>query len=423
MKNVFDIKKEKCLDFILPRNKNLSKKSQNHVYQKIIIVIHLHYYEKVSRYLEYVNNIPNEIQLLFTVSSLRMKEKLEAYLSKTSKHYKIVMKANRGRDISALLVAAKIDILQYEIVCFLHDKREKTEYFKESVEQWEYCLWENSVGTKAYIDNIIFLFENNAKIGMLSPPAPTTEHFSFGYSNTWSVNFELANKLASKLQLKCNLDREKPPIALGTVFWARVNAIEKILIEDWKYEDFDEEPLSNDGTLSHAIERIFPYIVQDAGYETGWVMTDRYAAEQIEYDIDVLGMVLEVLKIYGIYDISEVREFIFFLQSIRTFGHKFEQLCIYGAGKVGKVCFNILNIFGISPDVFLVTNKQEDEESLFGVPIQSVDNFSFNKKTGILVAVSDVYRECIQKELALRNISEKQIFFIDANFLKKRHLI
>ncbi|NBH19789.1 rhamnan synthesis protein F, partial [Clostridiaceae bacterium] len=70
------------------------------------------------------------------------------------------------------------------------------------------------------------------------------------------VHFELTQKLAKELNLHCNLSIDKSPITLGTVFWARSDALEKILKKEWKYEDFDEEPLKDDGTISHVIERI-----------------------------------------------------------------------------------------------------------------------------------------------------------------------
>lgn len=52
--------------------------------------------------------------------------------------------------------------------------------------------------------------------------------------------------------------------------------------KDWKYEDFPAEPNKIDGTLLHAIERIYPFIVQESGYYPAIGMTDKFAA--IEYN-------------------------------------------------------------------------------------------------------------------------------------------
>ncbi|MCD8325676.1 MAG: rhamnan synthesis F family protein [Lachnospiraceae bacterium] len=49
----------------------------------------------------------------------------------------------------------------------------------------------------------------------------------------------------------------------------------------WEYDDFPEEPLPMDGTISHAIERLRPFAAQQAGYYTAFVMSDHFS--RIEY--------------------------------------------------------------------------------------------------------------------------------------------
>ena len=49
----------------------------------------------------------------------------------------------------------------------------------------------------------------------------------------------------------------KTPVApLGTMFWFRARAMEKLFAREWAYEDFPAEPTGeNDGNILHAIER------------------------------------------------------------------------------------------------------------------------------------------------------------------------
>ena len=49
----------------------------------------------------------------------------------------------------------------------------------------------------------------------------------------------------------------------------------------WEYKDFPAEPNGIDGTLLHAVERIYPFASQQAGYFPGIVMADTFA--RIEY--------------------------------------------------------------------------------------------------------------------------------------------
>lgn len=413
MKNVYDLKKEHALDFILPKKDKLYGKCEIQNFEKVVIVIHLFYLEKIPVYFEYIKNIPEEIQIIFTVSSMDAERILNSYLKGTSKKYKIIVKRNRGRDISALLVAAREELLKYEYVCFLHDKKEKSALTKKDVEHWEYCLWENTVGSREYIFNVLHLFAKNKGIGMLVPPIPISENMEYGYSNTWAKNFNSAKKIAKQFHLTCDLDETKTPIALGTVFWARGAALNKIFMHKWEYEDFEDEPLKDDGTLSHAIERLLPYVVQDSGYEIGWVMTDKYAAENMEYFMDIFNITFELIeKTYGLHHIAEIRNFLRLVKELSLFCKQFCNIYIYGAGGMGKKCFRILLNLGITPRGFLVTAKK-NESALLGVQIQKIEDVPLDKNCGILVAVQEKYRREIEEELMARRISSQNIFVFD----------
>jgi lipopolysaccharide biosynthesis protein len=50
------------------------------------------------------------------------------------------------------------------------------------------------------------------------------------------------------------------------MFWARPAALEPILRLGLNTNDFPEEPIKIDGTLAHAIERLFALGTEQAGY-------------------------------------------------------------------------------------------------------------------------------------------------------------
>ena len=54
MKNVYDIKKDKNLNFILPKKKNLDNSKQYMPERKIAIIIHLHYLDTIRKYIKYI---------------------------------------------------------------------------------------------------------------------------------------------------------------------------------------------------------------------------------------------------------------------------------------------------------------------------------------------------------------------------------
>ena len=143
MENILDIKKKKNLNFILPLHKEVEFKSNDFRKKKTAVVVHLFYKDMVEKYLEYISLIPLDIDIIFTVSDIYMKDILYKYKNEKKRDIKIIMKENRGRDISAFLVACRKEILKYDYMCFLHDKKEKDEATKKDVELWVKGLWEN----------------------------------------------------------------------------------------------------------------------------------------------------------------------------------------------------------------------------------------------------------------------------------------
>lgn len=413
MENVYEIKKRKCLDYILPKGEKIDELKKD-IYSSVIIVIHIFYDEKIDFFLKYVENIPEEIFVFITVAKEQTREYIREYLKNTDRKYKVVIKENQGRDISSLLVTARTEILKYKYVCFLHDKKEKCDEKKTDIDQWSYCLWENSIGSKIFINNIIYTFEKNSIIGLLVPPSPITENLEYGYSNSWGSDFGLVKNLSKQMGLKCDLDKAFPPIALGTVFWARVDALRSLFQRDWKYVDFDPEPLANDGTLSHAIERILPFVVQDSGYETGWVMTDQYAAKQFEYQADVLGMLFNLLEnMQKIRYISKARKLYDMAVMLPQFCKAFNKIYIYGAGENGKRCFSLMIALGINPKAFIVTYLEKGKRNFCGMAVHSVDEIKLDDSCGIVIAVSRALVEEIQNLLFSKNFLGENIFIFE----------
>lgn len=408
MKNVYDIKKEKNLNFILPVKNYFSRKTES----DILIIIHLHYLDQFNNYLSYVFNIPEVADVIFTTSNLEIEKKLMQYQDYFKFKYIVIKKENRGRDISALLVASKNYILNYKYVCFIHDKKYKDKNTESDTNEFIKTLWENLLGSNAYIYNIIHTFQRNPLLGLLLPPETLSDNFSFVYTNTWDRNYKLMLSLAKKMQLNCNLDSQKKPISLGTAFWARVDALKKLFELNWCYEDFDEEPLADDGTISHAIERSFAYVAQDAGYDTGIVMTDRFAGERFDKINDLIIEAFEMLgKTLNIPTIGVLKKENEIYDLMINFVKNFRKIYIYGAGVYGKRCFIILNSSMINIDGYIVTKKDNNFTKLNGLPVIEFSDISLDDETGIVVAVNENNKKEIVKLISSKYPRFSNIFY------------
>ena len=63
----------------------------------------------------------------------------------------------------------------------------------------------------------------------------------------------------------------------GSECYIRTDALRTLFSKDWSINDFPKEPTPADATPLHAIERVIPFAVQNDGYYSGWLMSDRWA--------------------------------------------------------------------------------------------------------------------------------------------------
>lgn len=400
MKNIRDIRDEKNLYFIMPKNILIGEVS---CYEHVAVIVFLYYEDSLEKYSCYIDNIPKKIHVYIVSGNRNLYEPIAEYIKKNrNRKIELVRKRNRGRDISALLVACRKICLEYKYICFVHDKRKKEGVPDSEFDMWIDNLWGNSLGGKAYIQNILNLLETKEEIGVLAPPEPIGTYINAWYINMWGErNFELAKQLAEELNLDCDLDINKPPVTFGTVFWAKSDALRKLFEREWKYEDFDEEPLGAE-TISHAIERIIGYVAQDAGYDTGTVMNTTYTGKLLSYIQKRFFPAYQlIMNDYCIYDMD------FFLNQqkiIYDFCKKNKRIYLYGAGKIGRGCLHFLRAGGFEPMGFIVTRASQKDEKVEGLTVEELASVKTPSDIGIIITVGRQIVNEIEQILESGNI-------------------
>lgn len=280
--NQTDIKNAMNLNYILSTSSSKNE-NQGSSKKKIALVMHIYFEDLIDYCLHYAQAMPPETDVYITTNTEAKKRLIEtAFEQMNVAKVEVILIGNRGRDISALLVGCKDFLLDYDYVCFAHDKKTKQlePYIKG--ESFAYKCFENVLKNSHFVNNIINTFEENPRLGIMSPPPPNHADFYPTIGCEWSNNFNTTVQLADKLKLKVNMDPNKEPIApLGTMFWFRPKALATLINYEWKYEDFPKEPNNNDGTILHAIERIYPFVAQHEGYYPAWLMADSYARIEV----------------------------------------------------------------------------------------------------------------------------------------------
>ena len=279
--NMSDVKDRMQLNYILSKEFSNLKENKDH---KIALVLHIYFEDKIDYCLKYAYSMPENADIYITTDTEKKKQLImQKFGELKCRKLEVIIIKNRGRDVSALLIGCKNYVADYDYICFAHDKKSK--HLKPYIigESFSYKCFENILGSKNFVKNVIHTFDENPRLGMLVPPPPNHSVYYSIIGFEWGHNYEHTNELAEKLKLTVDFDRHKPPIApLGTMFWFRPKALKRLIDYDWKYEDFPTEPVRDiDGNIMHAVERIYPFVAQNEGYYTGWLMSDHFARMEI----------------------------------------------------------------------------------------------------------------------------------------------
>lgn len=281
--NLADLKRNLNLNFILSSQREADVRDRETVYKKTAVAAHIYYPDRVEICMSYLIQTPAPIDLYLTTGNEVTFEALKVYKSKQSQwrdrqNIYISLIPNRGRDMGALWVADRKLFYEYEYVCYVHDKKTSGNLGTEmSGDMYQYDVLENCLKNRDYIDNVLALFEDNPIIGFLCPPSPKFFDYVNLMGNEWTECFERTMELAAKLHLNIVADEKKHPFTFSNTFWCRTAALKPLADSEFRYEDFPQEPLPRDGSVSHALERIYGYVAQSQGYLSAVVENRDYA--------------------------------------------------------------------------------------------------------------------------------------------------
>ena len=124
-------------------------------------------------------------------------------------------------------------------------------------ELWREFLWENLIGGEyPMLDVAAAAFAAEQDLGLLMAEDP--------HLVGWGENRAIAETLAVRIGVDLPLD-DFFDFPLGHMFWARPSALTPLLALNLSWDDYPAEPVANDGTLMHALERMSPYSARAAG--------------------------------------------------------------------------------------------------------------------------------------------------------------
>ena len=239
--------------------------------RKTALIIYIYYEDLVENCLHYAMNL-KELADVYVVCSKdeTLSKARELFGRYAFKNLNFIKKINKGRDLSSYLIDASFVFEKYDYVCYFHDK--KSPQLGDSYvvnDFFAHCI-DSILPTQEFALNVVKEFENNPRLGLLVPAPLNWGPFYSSEYNLNPMNRKLMIELMETLELNVPFD-EFPVAPYGDFFWVRSEAIKPLFNKKWTYDDLPSEPLDVDGTILHALERIIPFCVQNAGYYTSWL--------------------------------------------------------------------------------------------------------------------------------------------------------
>jgi glycosyltransferase involved in cell wall biosynthesis len=234
---------------------------------RVVLHGHFHYTNHVGDFMRALAANRQPCELILTTNSPEKAGEIRAALKKSQAEADVRVVPNRGRDIGAFLMVLEEAIGNCDLLGHVHGKR-SVQYETHVGDRWRIFLWQHLIGDEMpMIDIIEQSFREDPRLGLVFPEDP--------HLVGWTANLEIAQKLAARMELRVPL----PPtidFPVGTMFWARPEALAPLLRLGLSWDEYPPEPLPTDGTMLHALERLLPLVAEESGYHYATTYLPRF---------------------------------------------------------------------------------------------------------------------------------------------------
>lgn len=231
----------------------------------VAVHVHLYYVELLAEFESYLRNIPFSYSLYVTASSLADRDSAEQALARLpnlrSAEFRVV--ENRGRDIAPMLVGLRQELARHELVLHIHTK---VSPHNPELRGWRTYNLDALLGSANLIRAIAQLFAADEQLGLLSPIAYFPVQALMHEGGNLAIMHELSRRIGENLWQHAGVAKSTFPA--GSMFWIRGAVLRKMQTLNLDLNDFDIENGQTDGTLAHAIERMFPVFTAAEGFQT-----------------------------------------------------------------------------------------------------------------------------------------------------------
>lgn len=249
------------------------------------IALHVFYPELLDEFRDHLARMPWPFDLLVSVTRpdeiALVRERLQT-LPMLAELY-IEQVPNRGRDLAPMMVTFNARLRQYDFIGHLHTKKTPQAQWGDT---WREHLLSHLLGTPEQIQQTFFHLAHG-HVGMVYPALTSQTPF---WAMSWLSNGEYARPLCERLGMTLAEDACFS-FPVGSMFWARQEAVRPLLDLNLTIEAFPEEAGQQDGTLQHAIERLLGLVCHKVGLPVAIIDLARHCLD----DDDTLNAFFELV--------------------------------------------------------------------------------------------------------------------------------
>ncbi len=231
---------------------------------KAAIFCYVEDYMHMNKYVKYIIPLLSEIDAFVLASSKIIEDIKKAF---GDGHNKIRYYAVDNYFDALNLVKEKAS--DYHYVCMMKVAELEQAQPYSNYDSWQYRDWENLIGTKYVVRNVISTFEYNHKLGLLIPPIPNHGDIFPKIADGWMGRYDEVDRILHQHNINVNIKKEDEPLApFGGSFWIRSDLLQSVCGHEW---ECDEKVLM----------MLLPFLVQYNGAYTGVAYSNKYASIEV----------------------------------------------------------------------------------------------------------------------------------------------
>jgi len=237
---------------------------------RVAVVVHIFYSDLIPEIYTTLKSIVEPFDLIVTTPHEDMVADIFSTFSSLAAGVAVVVSENRGRDVKPFIAVHRCRMLEhYDAILKLHSK--KSLYDTTRGTAWRQDMYRQLCGDSKITRRSIALLRD----GLVGMVGPRGYHINSSDDWYWGSNRDTVYRLLQSLSAE-PLHEQAFSLSFfaGTMFWFAPRALAGLHDIPETLLEFEPEKGQMDGTLAHALERVFGMLPPLSGHRLASLLPD-----------------------------------------------------------------------------------------------------------------------------------------------------